>query len=382
MITKNTPVVSVIIPAYNQSVYISEAIQSVLGQTYPNFELIVVDDGSTDETPQIIAQIHDPRMRVIRQPNAGLSAARNTGLRESSAPLVTFLDSDDYFLPDKLEVLTNYLEEHSEIGLVVGRTRFINETGNSIIESAKTPATLALPELLFENPMCVCGVLLRRKWLECVGMFDESLRACEDWDLWIRLAYAGCRFAWVENIVATYRYHQGQMTRESARMRTAIFSVLDKFFGQPELPENIMAFKNEAYASGLIHAAAYAYHSGELERGQCDLAEAIYLNPALKENHYRRLVEILVGWAHDPRSTDPAKYLHRIYSNPPPGQPGLNRQLHRAMADTYLSPLFFSSRECRRSHRWELLRAIRYKPDWLLNRGVLRMLMDAWLPFG
>ncbi len=371
-----------IIPAYNQSVYISEAIQSVLGQTYPNFELIVVDDGSTDETPQIIAQIHDPRIRVIRQPNAGLSAARNTGLRESSAPLVTFLDSDDYFLPNKLEVLTSYLEGHSEIGLVVGRVRYINESGKLIFESTKTPVELALPELLFENPICVSGVLLRRKWLECVGVFDESLRACEDWDLWIRLAYAGCRFAWVENIVIAYRYHQGQMTRESARMRTAILSVLDKFFREPELPESIRASKNEAYASGLIHAAAFAYHSGEFERGQCDLAEAVRLNPRLKDKHYKRLVELLVGWAHDPRSTDPMGFLQRVISNPPPGEPGLNRPLHRALADTYISPLFSSSRKCRRSHRWELLRAIRYKPDWLLNRGVLRMLMDAWLPFG
>lgn len=95
--SENTPVVSVIIPAYNQARYVRKSIQSVLDQTYPFFELIVVDDGSTDETPQILAGIHDPRMKVIRQPNAGLSAARNTGIRESSAALVTLLDSDDFF---------------------------------------------------------------------------------------------------------------------------------------------------------------------------------------------------------------------------------------------------------------------------------------------
>ncbi len=119
---ENTPAVSVIIPAYNQARYVRKAIQSVFEQTFPNFELIVVDDGSTDETPQILASIIDPRMRVIRQPNAGLSAARNTGVRESTAPLVTLLDSDDFFLPDKLSVQKEYLDTHPEIGMVSGKT--------------------------------------------------------------------------------------------------------------------------------------------------------------------------------------------------------------------------------------------------------------------
>jgi hypothetical protein len=264
----------------------------------------------------------------------------------------------------------------------VGRVRYINESGNSISESTKTLTGLALPELLFENPICVSGILLRREWLESVGVFDESLRACEDWDLWIRMAHAGCRFAWVEHIVVAYRYHQGQMTREPERMRKAILCVLDKFFSQPELSESIRACKNQAHATGLIHAAAFAYHSGELDRGQHDLAEAIHLDPTLKDKHYKRLVEMLVGWAYDPRSTNPVGFLQGIISNPPPGHPNLNRQLHRALADTYIRPLFSSSRESWRSHRWELLKAIRYKPDWLFNRGVLRMLVDAWLPLG
>ena len=106
MAKRTIPAVSVIIPAYNQSIYINESVRSVLGQSYQDFELIVVDDGSTDETPQILAKIQDPRIRIVRQSNSGLSAARNTGLRESSAPLVTFLDSDDFFLPEKLSILT------------------------------------------------------------------------------------------------------------------------------------------------------------------------------------------------------------------------------------------------------------------------------------
>jgi glycosyltransferase involved in cell wall biosynthesis len=377
--TEKSPAISVIIPAFNQAVFISEAIHSVLEQTYPYFELIVVDDGSTDETPQVLAQIQDPRMRVVRQPNAGLSAARNTGLRESAAPLVTFLDADDYFLPDKLEVLSNYLNEHPEIGLVVGRVRYINQYGNLIYESSKTSTKLVLPELLFENPICVSGILLRRKWLERIGIFDESLRACEDWDLWIRLAYAGCRFAWVENIVIAYRYHQGQMTRESERMRKAMLSMLDKFFSQTRSDENIQAYKDRVYASAMVTAAAYAYHSDEIYRGKLDLAEAVRLNPTLKAKRYKRLVELLAGWSNDPRSTKPEEFLQRIISNPPPGMPGLRQQLCQVLADVLLASLFRGTKETWRVRRMDLLRVIRYRPGWLLNRGVLRMLAYAWL---
>lgn len=375
----NTPTVSVIVPAYNQAIYVSQAIQSVLKQTYSDFELIVVDDGSTDETPQILAGIRDPRIRVIRQPNAGLSAARNTGLCESSAPLVTFLDADDYFLPDKLEVLSRYLENHSEIGFAAGRARYVDHTGATILEPAEAPTSLTLPELLSGNPICVSGILLRRTWLDRVGVFDEKLRACEDWDLWLRLLAAGCHMAWVEHLVVAYRIHPGQMTRQSERMRKAILLMLDKFFNQQDLPEHLRIHKNVAYASGLVHAGVYAYLSNELDKGQLDLAEAVHLDPTLKDQGYKQLVELLVSWAHDPRAVEPAGFLQRIISNLPPGQPGLAAQLRRAWADVVLGCLFKSSEETWRAHREDLLRVVLYKPDWLLNRGVLRMIADAWL---
>jgi glycosyltransferase involved in cell wall biosynthesis len=378
-ITSINPTISVIIPAYNQARYISTAIQSVLGQTYPHFELVVVDDGSTDETPRILSSIQDPRLRVVTQSNAGLSAARNTGLRESSAPLVTFLDADDYFFPDKLEVLWHYLEEHPEIGLVAGRVRYIDHLGNTIFEPVESSTKLGLPDLLFQNPICVSGVLLWRKWLDRVGVFDESLRACEDLDLWLRLASAGCQMAWVDYPVVAYRIHPGQMTRQAERMRKAIFTVLDKLFDQPKLPASLMAYNKIAYASGFVHAAAFEYLSGEVEKGRLDLAEAIRLDPTLKDDHYKRLLEFLVGWANDPRSADPANFLQRVVSTPPSGHPGLLIQLRRAVADLLLGSLFKSSQEEWRNRRWDLLKVVLYKPDWLFNRGVLRMLLAAWL---
>jgi glycosyltransferase involved in cell wall biosynthesis len=376
---KNIPAISVIIPAYNQAMYVSEAIRSVLGQTYPDFELIVVDDGSTDETSQILAGFQDPRIHVIRQSNAGLSSARNTGLHESTAPLVTFLDADDYFLPNKLEVLSRYLENNLEIGLVAGRVIYIDHTGRTLVEAEKPSSLLELPGLLFENPICVSGILLRRNWLERVGVFDESLRACEDWDLWLRLLIEGCQMAWVENLVVAYRIHPGQMTRQSDRMRKAIFAMLDKFFIRPDLDENLRRHKDVAYSSGWIHAAVYAYLSGEADKGANFLQEAISHDPTLRDQHYQRLVRFLMGWAYDPRVIDPVVFLQQIITNPPPGEPGLVLPLRQALADIILASLFQSSKETWRLRRGDLLSVIRYRPGWLLNRGVLRMLAHAWL---
>jgi GT2 family glycosyltransferase len=380
-VSKIVPKVSVIIPAYNQASYVSKAIQSVLDQTYSNFEIIVVNDGSTDETPQILARILDPRVRIISQPNAGLSAARNTGIRESSAPLVTLLDADDLFMPDKLAILVAYLENHPEIGMVSGGTQIIDQNDFPLSQNIQTPGSLELPGLFFANPFIPSAIMVRRSWLERVGVFDESLRACEDWDMWHRLAKAGCRFAWVENLVAAYRYHPGQMTRESERMRKAIFTVLDKSFNDPDLPENLRRIKDQAFAMAWVHAAAYAYFASEYEKGQYDLAEAVRVDPRLKADDYQILVEHLVGWSNDPRTNEPTDFLERIISNSPKGFPGLDRKLRRAIADQLLGKLFSSSRENWRKHKSDLMKIILYKPDWLLNRGVLRMVADAWLHF-
>ena len=373
------PTISVIIPAYNQAEYISESIHSVLSQTCPDFELIVVNDGSTDDTAQVIANIQDPRLRVIWQPNAGLSAARNTGIRESTAPLITFLDADDCFFPEKLEILSRFLDENPNIGLVSGGTLVINQRGEPLRLNTGFPAGLDLPFFLMHNPFSACAVMVRRSWINKVGVFDESLKACEDWDLWHRLLFAGCQFAWVEHAVVTYRYHSGQMTREAERMREAIFLVLDKFYKQPDLPKNIMAMKDLVYSSGHIHAAAYEYFACDFDAGNKDLTDAIRLDPTLIVNNYQKLVDTLIGWTDNPRSQNQSNLLEQIIKYAPKGYPDLIRALLQARADVLLRPLFSGSRSDWVAHRKDLLNAVRFKPQWLLNRGVLRMLVYAYL---
>ena len=376
---ENAPTVSVIIPAYNQARYISEAIQSLLNQTYPYFEAVIVNDGSTDETPSLLAEIHDPRFRVISQPNSGLSAARNTALRESSAALVTLLDADDFFLPDKLSILVSFLNDHSEIGMVSGGTILVDQESKPFHQTIKTPDSIQIPELLFGNPFVPSSVVIRRSWFETVGLFDETLRACEDWDLLLRMASAGCQFAWVEQPVAAYRFHLGQMTRDSDRMRNAIIKTLGKFYDQTGLPSSITDLKNRVFATGLVHAAVYAYNANEFEKGKADLDEAIRMDPTLRESNYLRLIGLLSGWSNDPRSGDPEEFLQKFIKNPPPGQPDLRRQLRRAMADNLLGSLFSQKNQGLTTRRRDLLKVIQYKPEWIFNRGVIRMFVDAWI---
>lgn len=179
--------VSVIIPTYNRAGFIHKAVDSVLAQTYHNFELIVVDDGSTDETAAIIARYRDKRLVYLSQENLGASAARNTGIRAARYDLFVFLDSDDWFHPEKLALQTaamhhspDYLISHTEEiwyrrGVVLNqKTKHKKNHGDIFLQSLK---------------LCAVGmstVMARRRLFEAVGMFDESMPCCEDYDLWLK----------------------------------------------------------------------------------------------------------------------------------------------------------------------------------------------------
>jgi glycosyltransferase involved in cell wall biosynthesis len=197
--------ISVIIPTYNHAAFVGEAIQSVLGQTFRDLELVVVDDGSTDATQEVLGQVGDPRLCVVRQANAGLLAARSAGVNATTAPFVTFLDADDVFLPDTLATMEQYLRAHPDVGLVAGGVRYIDSAGRVLGEHVAMPASLDVADLLLHNPITVSGILLRRTWYERVGGFATGrvYDACGDWHLWLRLRAAGCPFGWVERAVVS-----------------------------------------------------------------------------------------------------------------------------------------------------------------------------------
>ncbi len=182
------PTVSVIIPTYNRGWTLRAAVDSVLVQTYRDFELIVVDDGSTDDTAEIL-QPYGPDIQALRQANAGVSAARNAGVRSAKGVFIAFLDSDDRWLPDKLRVQADFFTSHPEA--------VICQTEETWIRNGKRVNPKKVHQKpsghIFKASLALClvspsAVMLRKALFDEIGGFDETLPACEDYDLWLRVS--------------------------------------------------------------------------------------------------------------------------------------------------------------------------------------------------
>lgn len=213
--------VSVIIPVYNQETFIAEAIESVFQQTIPQneIEIIVVDDGSTDGTSERLNSYKD-RIHVISQANAGVSAARNAGIRQATGKFVCCLDSDDLFLPEKIEKQLAVFQADAEIGMV--------HTGVSVVRPGETgwevwydyippiykERETQIDELLKWNYLVSSSVMVKRELFSQVGLFNESLRYAEDYDMWLRLLTC-CRIGEVSEILVHYRWHGSNNSRHN-----------------------------------------------------------------------------------------------------------------------------------------------------------------------
>jgi glycosyltransferase involved in cell wall biosynthesis len=182
------PLVSVIIPTYNRGWILKEAIDSVLGQDFKDFELIVIDDGSTDNTPAIL-ETFGPAIRVVQQANQGVSAARNKGIAAASGQLLAFLDSDDIWLPQKLSRQVDFFDTKADA--LICQTEEIWIRNGVRVNPKKRHHKFS--GMIFEHSLALClvspsAVISRRALFDAVGRFDESLPACEDYDLWLRVS--------------------------------------------------------------------------------------------------------------------------------------------------------------------------------------------------
>jgi glycosyltransferase involved in cell wall biosynthesis len=374
--------VSVIIPAYNQGCFLVSAIESVLAQTYQDFEIVVVDDGSTDNTAEVAQSYSDPRVRYVYQDNRGLSAARNTGIRHSAGEFLSFLDSDDLFLPEKLELLTAVLDDRSDVGFVAGQAQPIDEQGKPTGKLFATPLPENGRELLNGNPLHVGSVLLRREWQERVGFFDESLRSYEDWDMWLRLARAGCRMSWVARPVSLYRFHRAQMTRDGSQMTVATFAVLDKLFNDPGLPTSWRDMHASAYSHAHLRAAAQAYRVRDFEAAKKNLALAVELNPELTANDAAVLAGHLSAWTELPKISEPITFLEDIYSNLPPELRVLHNKRRQAIGRLAMKVAFeaYQAGDLARA-RPAVRKAFGYELSWIANRGAIVVLLRSHVPF-
>lgn len=188
---KMQPKVSVIIPTYNRAQFIGAAIESVIEQSFQDFEIIVVDDGSTDNTEQLVGMMIDPRLHYIRQENRGRSNARNRALKLAKGKYIAFLDSDDLYLPNKLELQLNYMEQNPHVFMIYTSAFCIDEDENLLTDKYEASVSgWIYKKIAFFTPVTITlpTVMLRREVFDKVGNFDEKMQRFEDTDMWRRIS--------------------------------------------------------------------------------------------------------------------------------------------------------------------------------------------------
>jgi len=226
------PGISVVIPAYNYAHYLPHAIDSVLRPNYPKLEILVVNDGSTDNTPEVTAAYGD-KIRCIRKQNAGLSAARNTGIEEAAHPYVAFLDADDEWFPGMLvTTMWHFMIAESPLGMVACQFLPMDAKGRMLRCKHLVkilPREIRFEDILLKSRFSPSTVIVRRDAFAECGAFDESLRSSEDRDMWLRIA-AKRRVLLIRDMLTLVRNHPQSMSKHTDRMKANMRVVLDKAF--------------------------------------------------------------------------------------------------------------------------------------------------------
>lgn len=230
---KITPSISIVIPAYNSAKFLPEVIQSVLKQTYQNWELLVIDDGSTDNTATLVNNYcqQDPRIRLISKKNGGVSSARNLGVELATSELIAFLDSDDLWLPDKLSVHIEYMNNHPEVGVSFARVELIDPQGKSTGKlTANLVDNLQPYTFFYTNPtVTTSNVVVRKSVFQSSGGFDKTIKYSEDIDLLFRIAFqSDWKIEGIDQTLIQYRLHSSGLSSDIIKMKEGWFKLMDK----------------------------------------------------------------------------------------------------------------------------------------------------------
>lgn len=256
------PTVSVIIPTYNRGDLILDSLRSIFLQNYSDYEIIVVDDGSTDNTEDVLSYlIKDNKIRYVKQDNQGESSARNHGILLSQGKYIAFLDSDDLFEPTKLKMQVQYLEDHPEIGLVhSGYTKFDNYGHDLGYRDTSWFCGMIYPKLLLHWTvlMAVDTVMVPKKVFEVVGLFDETLRMGPDLDMWRRISRK-YSFGFISESLARVRVHEGNISGNKLKATEGFIQYLERAF--EDAPDLSFRFKRRVY-SKMFSTQAYNLLSG------------------------------------------------------------------------------------------------------------------------
>lgn len=265
--------VSVVMPVYQGQRYLEVAINSVRAQTFRNWELLIIDDGSSDDSFQIAKNLSrmDSRIGCRQQIHGGAARARNHGIREAKGKYVAFLDADDFWHPDMLNETVGLLNGSASIDVARTAWFLIEENGIGPLtrqsEVQGAAADSELENLLVENNLVPAATLTRLSCIEGVGGFDESLTAEEDWDLWIRISASGGRFGFINRPLAMYRKYDGGVTSDHIRMRKNRLRVLKKIFSAQDVLKGRWDLEKQAFAKVEQRACVEAFRGNDPANG-------------------------------------------------------------------------------------------------------------------
>ncbi len=292
MTANSIPRVSVVIPLYQTERYIGEAVGSVLAQTYSDFEVLVIDDGSRDDGPSIVGRIADPRIRLIRQSNRGLAGARNTGIREARGKYIAFLDADDRWYPTKLARHVALLDARGDVGLSYSASRLIGDDGEDLgMTQWPSRSTTRCADIFTRNPVGNGSTpVLRRAALDAIAFidpvlgrvcwFDESFRQSEDIECWTRLgATTTWQLALVPFVLTDYRVTTNGLSANTSRQLETWRRFRAKVKGYAPALESAHGDLAEAYQ--LRYLARRAVKGGEGRAALRMMHAALALSPAI-----------------------------------------------------------------------------------------------------
>lgn len=313
-------IVSLIIPTYNRAWLLPETLNNVLQQSYPQLEIIVVNDGSTDETPAVLAQ-YAGQIKAIHQENQGETAARNAGIAAATGDYLTFLDDDDQIFPDKIARQVKLLQTRPHVDIVYCRYYHMDVGGRLLTKTGLMLEGNVLPQLVYGNFIGIGAPLIRRRCVETIGLFDAKLpfrgKYSEDWDWFLRLALAGFTFACIQEPLCAYRIVPMSQTSNVAQSEQGILAILEKLFTHPQLPGEIAAAKNRIYAVRRLWISGRYYAAGLWVDGQRNLQEALALYPQWYRDPTEWL-QSLFNQSFSFRVTDPVAFIRDTFAHLPP----------------------------------------------------------------
>ncbi|MEM9213509.1 MAG: glycosyltransferase [Cyanobacteria bacterium P01_F01_bin.150] len=274
-----TPAISVIIPTYNCDRYLFQAMDSVFAQTIEDYELIVIDDGSTDNTVRVMEQMEkqyetgrsqrnlpdrSQRIRYVRQSNQGVAVARNHGIQLARGEYIAFLDADDWLVPTKLERQRAIFDANPDVGMVHSGWQRVDAAGQALMDVKPwlDCPYLDLAQWLQWKPVLPSAMMFRKDWLLKADGFNPQFPPAEDTDLILRLAAMGCQTAWLEEITVYYRQHNESAMHKGLPQARSLAAVINQFFTRSDLPPEIRRGEQKTRFATWIWIAWYLHYTG------------------------------------------------------------------------------------------------------------------------